>query len=164
MSLVHDFLNLTLWVLTSKCDNLMPMSPTLQTKQITDASLCAAYGTLVRAGRNALGISQNALASILGVHRTTLVRLEQGVPPLRTGLCLSALEVLKKAGVECLTPEMEQGIGLRPATGLNLAISSEAIAKAQQVIDQQMTNEAVAEHLLGTTFTPPLAEKPLRKK
>ena len=142
----------------------MVMSSSPLGKQIIDADLCAAYGTLVRAGRNALGISQNALAAMLGVHRTTLVRLEQGVPPLRTGLCLSAVEVLKRAGVECQTPELEQGTGFDLAGSLTMAIRGDAIVKAQQGIEQQLGNEVIANHFLGAAFIPPLAEKPLRKK
>ena len=77
----------------------MAMPDSSQSKQIVDPDMCAAYGAVVRAGRNALGLSQNGLAAILGVHRTTLVRLEQGTPPLRRGLCVTAVDVLKKAGV-----------------------------------------------------------------
>ncbi len=142
----------------------MPMNDSSHIKQITDATLCASYGALVRAGRNALGISQNGLAALLGVHRTTLVRLEQGTPPLRTGLCNSALEVLRQAGVEC---DMPQTTALQYTTngvGLHIHITAQAIAKAQQGMEEQMTAEALAAHFLGSAFKPPLTEKPLRKK
>jgi DNA-binding XRE family transcriptional regulator len=135
-----------------------------QNKQINDPDLCAAYGAVVRAGRNALGISQNGLASILGVHRTTLVRLEQGTPPLRTGLCLSAIAVLKQTGVVCDTLETQTGNGKVNESGLQLNISLDAIKKAQQGINGLITAENQMTHFLGHDFLPPLEEKPLRKK
>ena len=70
-------------------------------KQIHDPDVCLAFGAYVRAARNALSLSQTALAEMLGVHRTTLVRLEKGSPPLKRGLCVSAVAFLTKAGVSC---------------------------------------------------------------
>lgn len=145
-----------------KCDNLMAMTELLQSKQITDPDMCAAYGAVVRAGRNALGMSQNGLAAILGVHRTTLVRLEQGTPPLRRGLCLTAVDVLKKAGVACET--LATGTGQFIDGSLLLTISADAIKKAQQGIEGLVDGDDLSAHFLGDGFVPPLEEKPLRKK
>lgn len=140
------------------------MTDSLQSKQITDPDICAAYGAVVRAGRNALGISQNGLAAILGIHRTTLVRLEQGSPPLRRGLCLTAVDVLKQAGVACETPEMQTGTGKFDEGGLLLTISADAVRKAQQGIEGLIPSQDLSTHFLGDGFVPPLEEKPLRKK
>lgn len=147
-----------------KCDNLMAMTELLQSKQITDPDMCAAYGAVVRAGRNALGMSQNGLAAILGVHRTTLVRLEQGTPPLRRGLCLTAVDVLKKAGVACETLAIQTGTGQFNDGSLLLTISADAIKKAQQGIEGLIHGDDLSAHFLGDGFVPPLEEKPLRKK
>ena len=147
-----------------KCDNLMAMPEPLQSKQITDPDMCAAYGAVVRAGRNALGMSQNGLAAILGVHRTTLVRLEQGTPPLRRGLCLTAVDVLKKAGVACETLAIQTGTGQFTDGSLLLTISADAIKKAQQGIEGLIHGDDLSAHFLGDGFVPPLEEKPLRKK
>ena len=147
-----------------KCDNLMAMTEPLQSKQITDPDMCAAYGAVVRAGRNALGMSQNDLAAILGVHRTTLVRLEQGTPPLRRGLCLTAVDVLKKAGVACETLAIQTGTGQFNDGSLLLTISADAIKKAQQGIEGLIHGDDLSAHFLGDGFVPPLEEKPLRKK
>ena len=147
-----------------KCDNLMAMTELLQSKQITDPDMCAAYGAVVRAGRNALGMSQNGLAATLGVHRTTLVRLEQGTPPLRRGLCLTAVDVLKKAGVACETLAIQTGTGILNDGSLLLTISADAIKKAQQGIEGLISGDDLSEHFLGDGFVPPLEEKPLRKK
>lgn len=147
-----------------KCDNLMAMTEPLQSKQITDPDMCAAYGAVVRAGRNALGMSQNGLAAILGVHRTTLVRLEQGTPPLRRGLCLTAVDVLKKAGVACETLAIQTGTGQFNDGSLLLTISADAIKKAQQGIEGLIHGDDLSAHFLGDGFVPPLEEKPLRKK
>ena len=118
----------------------------------------------MRAGRSALGISQSELASILGVHRTTLVRLEQGTPPLRTGLCLSAVEVLAQAGFVCRSPEIQTGQGDLSDASLTVAISTNAISKAQQAIDGQVPAEKLVEHFWGKAFVPPLQDKPLRRR
>ena len=126
--------------------------------------MCAAYGAVVRAGRNALGMSQNGLAAILGVHRTTLVRLEQGTPPLRRGLCLTAVDVLKKAGVACETLAIQTGTGQFNDGSLLLTISADAIKKAQQGIEGLIHGDDLSAHFLGDEFVPPLEEKPLRKK
>jgi len=126
--------------------------------------MCAAYGAIVRAGRNALGISQNGLAAILGVHRTTLVRLEQGTPPLRRGLCLTAVDVLEKAGIACTNLEILTGTGSFNHGSLLMTISADAVRKAQQGIEGQMPSEDLSGHFLGDGFVPPLEEKPLRKK
>lgn len=142
----------------------MAMTDSLRSKQITDPDICAAYAAVVRAGRNALGISQNGLAAILGVHRTTLVRLEQGIPPLRRGLCLSAVDVLKKAGVTCETPEIQTGAGRLIDGSLQLTISADALRKAQQGIEGLIPGDELMAHFLGNGFVPPLEEKPLRKK
>ena len=142
----------------------MAMTELLQSKQITDPDMCAAYGAVVRAGRNALGMSQNGLAAILGVHRTTLVRLEQGTPPLRRGLCLTAVDVLKKAGVACETLAIQTGTGQFNDGSLLLTISADAIKKAQQGLEGLRHGEALSAHVLGDGFVPPLEEKPLRKK
>ena len=147
-----------------KCDNLMAMTELLQSKQITDPDMCAAYGAVVRAGRNALGMSQNGLAAMLGVHRTTLVRLEQGTPPLRRGLCLTAVDVLKKAGVACETLAIQTGTGILNDGSLLLTISADAIKKAQQGIEGLISGDDLSAHFLGDGFVPPLEEKPLRKK
>lgn len=142
----------------------MAMSDSRQSKQLSDPDLCAAYGAVVRAGRNALGISQNEMAAILGVHRTTLLRLEQGTAPLRTGLCLSALDVLKRAGVVCTTPGVQSALGTLGDEGLHLEISSESVRKAQQGIDGLVPADRLASHFLGERFVPPLEERPLRRK
>lgn len=142
----------------------MAMNDSLQSKQITEPDLCAAYGAVVRAGRNALGMSQNGLAAILGVHRTTLVRLEQGTPPLRRGLCMSAVEVLKKAGVVCETSVIQKGSGKLNDTNLLLSITAEAVRRAQQGIDGLIPSDGLTTHFLGDGFVPPLEENPLRKK
>ena len=142
----------------------MAMTELLQSKQITDPDMCAAYGAVVRAGRNALGMSQNGLAAMLGVHRTTLVRLEQGTPPLRRGLCLTAVDVLKKAGVACETLAIQTGTGQFIDGSLLLTISADAIKKAQQGIEGLVDGDDLSAHFLGDGFVPPLEEKPLRKK
>lgn len=140
------------------------MSTPANPKQITDPDLCAAYGAMLRAGRNALGISQIAMATALGVHRTTLVRLEQGTPPLRTGLCTSALAVLGQAGLECNTPELHNGQEPLTEAGLTLHISPASIRKAQQAIEGTLSDDQLISHFWGDSFTPPLQDKPLRKK
>ena len=68
-------------------------------KVIHDPDQCLLYGAFVRAGRNALNLSQDQLALMLGINRTTLVRLEKGIPPFKRSLCLSMVEVFKKIGI-----------------------------------------------------------------
>jgi DNA-binding XRE family transcriptional regulator len=68
-------------------------------KLLYDPDHCLLYGAEVRAARGVLGLSQSELADMLGVTRTTVLRLEKGIAPLRLALCESAVDTLKKAGV-----------------------------------------------------------------
>lgn len=140
------------------------MSDTSQSKLITDPGLCAAYGAVVRAGRSALGISQSEFASLLGVHRTTLLRLEQGTPPLRIGLCVAAVQVLRGAGFVCETQGLQTASGELEGSGVRITLQAEAIQKAQQKLDGHIPDDNLVRHLLGGDFLPPLQEKPLRKR
>lgn len=140
------------------------MNEPLPPKQITDTDLCAAYGAIARAGRNTLGLSQGEFSGILGIHRTTLLRLEQGLPPLRTGLCQSVVEVLAQAGFICQSPEVQSWRGERTVSNLTVTITAEAISNAQRAIDGQVSPDKLTEHFWGKAFVPPLQDKPLRRR
>lgn len=133
-------------------------------KQIHDPDVCLAYGAFVRAARNALSLSQTTLAGMLGVHRTTLVRLEKGSPPLKRGLCTSAVSVLAQAGVSCeeLMKEFKSPDDVNHV--LQLTLKFGAIRQSQKVIDQGLAEEELVRSLVGNNFVAPLQEKPLRRK
>lgn len=69
-------------------------------------------GERIRARRNALGISQEALADRSGVHWTFVGQVERG----QRNLSLQNLLKLA-AGLEVDPGELVQGLGSRPATG-----------------------------------------------
>ena len=133
-------------------------------KQIHDPDVCLAYGSFVRAARNALSLSQTALAGMLGVHRTTLLRLEKGTPPLKTGLCASAVSVLAKAGATCeeLMGDFKAPKDFDHAMLVKYKFNS--LRQSQKVIDQGMSEEELVRYLVGSEFIAPLQEKPLRRK
>jgi DNA-binding XRE family transcriptional regulator len=95
-----------------------------QPKVVRDPDQCMLGGAYVCAVRNALGMSQGDLAAILGVTRTTLTRLEQGLPPLKMALCKTALEVFKEAGVSSMAMDDAAliGVGLPVALDIKLEI------------------------------------------
>lgn len=133
-------------------------------KQIHDPDVCLAFGAYVRAARNALAISQTALADMLGIHRTTLVRLEKGSPPLKRGLCVSAVSVLTKAGVSCvgLTTDKKQLQAHGDALTVEFKFSS--LQKAQRAMEDGLSDSELPAMLLGSDFVAPLEQKPLRRK
>jgi DNA-binding XRE family transcriptional regulator len=133
-------------------------------KQIHDPDVCLAYGSFVRAARNALSLSQTTLAGMLGVHRTTLVRLEKGSPPLKRGLCTSAVSVLAKAGATCdeLMGDFKGPKDVNHA--MHVMYKYDSLRQSQKVIDQGMSEEELVRNLVGSEFIAPLQEKPLRRK
>ena len=143
----------------------MPMDDTYSnSKQIHDPDVCLAYGAFVRAARNALSLSQTSLAGMLGVHRTTLVRLEKGSPPLKRGLCTSAVSVLAQAGVSCeeLMKDFKSPDDIDHV--MHVTYKFNALRNSQKVIDQGLAEEELVKFLVGSDFVAPLQEKPLRRK
>jgi transcriptional regulator with XRE-family HTH domain len=122
------------------------------------------WGAYVCAVRNALGMSQRDLAAILGVTRTTLTRLEQGVPPLKAPLCRTALEVFKEAGVSSAAMEDVLYIGAGLPVSLDISIEINHLRKMRSQTAKAATAADKATMLLGEGFTPPLEQAPLRKK
>lgn len=134
-------------------------------KLIHDPDECLVIGAFVRAGRNALGLSQTALAHMLGVHRTTILRLEKGAAPLKRGLCETAIEVLGKAGVINAAPQQRDTQGRAGgARDIQMTVAFDSLRRAQRLIESGEAESDFGRLLLGEDFVPPLEEKPLRKK
>lgn len=135
-----------------------------QPKVFRDPDQCMMWGAYVCAVRNALGMSQGDLAAILGVTRTTLTRLEQGVPPLKAPLCRSALEVFKEAGVSSTAMEAVLHIESGLPTSLDISIEIHHLLKMRSQTVKAATTADKSALLLGENFVPPLEQTPLRKK
>jgi DNA-binding XRE family transcriptional regulator len=133
-------------------------------KQIHDPDVCLAFGAYVRAARNALSLSQTALAEMLGVHRTTLVRLEKGSPPLKRGLCVSAVAVLTKAGVSCNGLSTDKRYAQEQDQTLIVEFKFSSLQKAQRAMEDGLSDSDLPAILLGADFVAPLESKPLRRK
>ena len=133
-------------------------------KQIHDPDVCLAFGAYVRAARNALSLSQTALAEMLGVHRTTLVRLEKGSPPLKRGLCVSAVAVLTKAGVSCNGLSTDKRYAQEQDQTLIVEFKFSSLQKAQRAMEDGLSDSELPAILLGADFVAPLEAKPLRRK
>jgi DNA-binding XRE family transcriptional regulator len=133
-------------------------------KQIHDPDVCLAFGAYVRAARNALSLSQTALAEMLGVHRTTLVRLEKGSPPLKRGLCVSAVAVLTKAGVSCNGLSTDKRYAQEQDQTLMVEFKFSSLQKAQRAMEDGLSDSELPAILLGADFVAPLEAKPLRRK
>jgi len=133
-------------------------------KQIHDPDVCLAFGAYVRAARNALSLSQTALAEMLGVHRTTLVRLEKGSPPLKRGLCVSAVAVLTKAGVSCNGLSADKRYAQEQDQTLIVEFKFSSLQKAQRAMEDGLSDSELPAILLGADFVAPLEAKPLRRK
>jgi DNA-binding XRE family transcriptional regulator len=133
-------------------------------KQIHDPDVCLAYVVFVRAARNSLSLSQSTLAGMLSVHRTTLVILEKVSPPLKRGLCISAVSALAQAGVSCeeLMKDFKNPDDINHL--MHAAYKFNALCNSQKVIDQGFAKEELVKFLVGSDFVAPLQEKPLRRK
>ena len=135
-----------------------------QPKVFRDPDHCMMWGAYVCAVRNALGMSQGELAAILGVTRTTLTRLEQGIPPLKAPLCRTALEVFNEAGVHSKAMEDVLFIGAGLPVSLDISIEIHHLLKMRSQTFKAATTADKSALLLGENFVPPLTQVPLRKK
>ena len=138
--------------------------PSEQSKVVRDPDQCMLWGAYVCAVRNALGMSQGDLAAILGVTRTTLTRLEQGVPTLKMALCRTALEVFKEAGVSSSAMVDAALIGAGLPVRLDISFEIHHLRKMRSQTARASTAADRAAMLLGEDFTPPLEQAPLRKR
>ena len=121
------------------------------------------YGAYVRGVRSALGLSQSALADMLGVNRTTLLRLEKGQPPLKKALCETVVELLKQAGVQSnamSSLKTEPGV----TTTLDININFGTLMHSLYQLPKSAAVDAKTEALFGQDYVPPLEQAPLRKK
>lgn len=129
-------------------------------KLLHDIDQCSIFGGYTRAARNALNLSQDDLAAMLGVTRSTLVRLEKGQAPLKIALCSTLLEVLAKAGVrsDAMSTLMD-GPGV-PASSIDILINVKPLLWSVKSGGVNLKDKT--KHLLGTKHVPPLEKAPLR--
>lgn len=131
-------------------------------KLLYDPDHCILYGAFVRAARGALGLSQAELAAMLGVTRTTVVRLEQGIAPLRLALCESAVDTLKAAGVSSTAmDQLRHEIGV--PTSLDVSINFFKLLNNFLKLPRDAETAKKLESLFGSSYIPTLYRKPLRK-
>lgn len=141
-----------------------PDPPQPVPKLIQDSDACKAIGCYVRAARNALSLSQRDVAELLGVNRTTLLRLEKGISPLRFALCLSAVKVLGRLGAESEQIEnLVSGQG-RVTDTIYFTVDFQAMKRSQALAEQEFAAQGGIASLLGEEYVPPLVLTPLRKK
>lgn len=132
---------------------------------IHDGEACQAIGCHVRAARSALGLNQAQLAELLGVNRTTLLRLEKGTAPLRFALCLGAVDVLGVLGAR--SPQIEHLLAGRSSVGetFDLTVNFESMKRTQEMAEVEWAkSQRGLAALLGDEYVPPLVVSPLRKK
>ena len=133
-------------------------------KVIQDLDHCMIIASTVRGVRNALGLSQANLAELLGVTRSTLVRLEQGIPPLKASLCKSAMEVFEEAGVTSKALKDVLLIGEGYPAVVDFSIEFHHLKHLNEKIMSSPNSSSIGKLLLGQQFKPPLLTAPLRRK
>lgn len=132
-------------------------------KLLHDPAQCMFYGSFIRASRTILNLSQEEFAQFLGVSRSTLVRLENGVAPLKKALCETAVELLKTAGISSKEMDGLKGtIGV--PTNLDILVNLATILDSFKRLPRDTKTQAKVEALFGSDFVAPLREKPLRRK
>jgi len=132
-------------------------------KVIRDNDHCMIIGTLVRGIRNAIGISQIDLAQLLGVSRSTVLKLEQGRPPLKLALCQSAMEVFEEAGVQSLAMRDVILIGAGYPISIDFSIEFQHLRHLRHVLLKNPNSSGIGQLMLGDKFNPPHKTNPLRK-
>ena len=133
-------------------------------KVIQDQDHCMIIASSVRGVRNALGLSQTDLAELLGVTRSTLVRLEQGVPPLKVALCKSAMEVFEETGVTSRALKDVLLIGEGYPAVVDFSIEFHHLKHIKEKMMSSPNSRGIGKLLLGQQFSPPLSTTPLRRK
>jgi transcriptional regulator with XRE-family HTH domain len=132
-------------------------------KLLLDPAQCLLYGSYIRASRTILNLNQEEFAQFLGVTRSTLVRLENGVAPLKKSLCEAAIDLLKTAGINSV--EMD---GLRNTIGvpttLDINVNLATLMDSFKRLPRDAKAQAKLESLFGQDFVAPLKKKPLRRK
>ncbi len=132
-------------------------------KQIQNSDQCLLYGAFVRGARCFLGLSQDEFAKMIGVERTTLLRLEKGESPLKSSLCQSAVEVLAKAGIASNDLLDLRDSASTPNT-IVVSLDFEHLSKNFFGLTKSADIEEKMQALLGLGYRPPLSEQPLRVK
>lgn len=132
-------------------------------KLLFDPDQCLLYGSFIRASRSILGLSQVEFAEVLGVTRTTLVRLENGIAPLKKSLCEAAVDLLKSVGIESETMvQIRNGPGV--PTTLDISVNYGTLLHSFLRLPRNTEAQAKMEVLFGEGFVSPLKESPLRRK
>lgn len=141
---------------------MYPDSPTNDSsKVLNDPGICMAYAAFIRGSRSLLGLSQEDFSQILGVERTTVVRLEKGKPPLKRELCRAALELLAKAGIKSRDmTKFESQLWFDEVIEVELMMGK--LVSDYLKLPKDTTLEAKQAALFGPNFKPPLSERPLR--
>lgn len=141
---------------------MYPDPPTIDSlKAFNDPETCLAYAAFIRGSRSLLGLSQEDFSQILGVERTTVVRLEKGKPPLKRELCRAAVELLAKAGIKPKDmTQLESQLGFVGMVELDLNMGK--LVADYLNLPKNTSLEAKQLALFGSNFKPPLSERPLR--
>lgn len=132
-------------------------------KLLLDPAQCLLYGSFIRASRTILNLSQEEFAQFLGVTRSTLVRLENGVAPLKKSLCETAVDLLKTTGIESKAMDELRYLPGVPTT-LDIAVNLATILDSLKRLPKNAKTQAKVDALFGPGFVAPLKEKPLRRK
>ena len=132
-------------------------------KLLLDPDQCLLYGSFIRASRSILGLNQEEFAQSLGVTRSTLVRLENGVAPLKKSLCEAAVDLIRTAGI--VSKAMDE-IRYTPGvpTTLDISVNYGTLLSSFLRLPRKAEAQAKIEALFGEGFVAPLKETPLRRK
>ena len=132
-------------------------------KLLFDPTQCLLYGSFIRASRTILNLNQEEFARYLGITRSTLVRLENGIAPLKKSLCETAVELLKKAGISSKEMDALRGtIGV--PTNLDISVNLATLLDSFRRMPRDADTQKKLEAMFGEGFVAPLKEKPLRRK
>ncbi len=137
--------------------------PNTTLKLLLDPDQCLLYGSFIRASRTILGLSQEEFAEVLGVTRSTLVRLENGIAPLKKSLCEAAVDLLRSAGIESDAMDKVRNAPGVPTT-LDISVNYGTLLHSFLRLPRNTEAQAKVEALFGEGFVAPLKETPLRRK
>lgn len=132
-------------------------------KLIRDPVTCRVYGAFVRGARMTLGLNQRQFAVLLGVTRSTLVRLEQGGAPMRTKLCEASFQLLAELGAKA--DNLQQfGAQENKPEELVMSFKRSSMETIHDLLEQGLTApEDLKVELFTQNYVAPLKRQPLRK-
>lgn len=134
------------------------MEKPVSTRDDAEVELGAAIGQRLRGARRARGLTQQEVADVLGVARTTLVAIEKGERRARAGELVQLAQIYDQPlNVLLRAPRADDGlvVAFRASPGAPSPALHSAVVELQQLAEDYLALEDVLQAPLQTHYPPP---------